>query len=783
MTTQVQTRPQRKPTGGPGLGQNYRSAGGFVTPRDYLNAEWSHPALYRTSDQMYRTDPVVRAAVLMILLPVIEATWTFTPASPDPKDVEAAEFARRALLEHLDWPDTLWQLLAPALRYGHGLLEEVYEPVEWSLSIPTGEDGVEEETPKRMFWTPAAFIPRPGWSIMRWKFDDLGALEYVEQLTGADRSRDLAKIPASQLLVLFNEREGQDDLGRPVLRSMYRPWYAKEKLEIIDMIRAEKAGVGVPVGRVGSNKPDGEIDALEEQLQSFGANEQGYFILDGMDDEGPDGMDIQMLDMKASSTADVLSSLRYHVEQILWAVLGAWQNLGQGQVGARATAEVQDDPFYLGLRYIAGRVAAAVTRQHLPRLIGFNYPDARVPLISVADIQGTDVGTVTESIAKLITAGAIEHDDDLEAHLRDVMGLPPKRPVDEADDEQPPEFPPPAPDDEPVPPEPDAPAPDDTPPPAEEVTKAALHRITQDLAMVYGMTAQAAVTAVLNAATQQPDEPAHPTRLWLELAAAGDVTSDLVTQEEARRVLEAGPRAWAREPTALEARHVPLAEIDATVQAQRLRFQDALQAHAHAVATHLATRELPDEAETRLREELAVALERVAAYGRMTVRREVASQTGRGAVGLVDRPPTAPERLEGWITKQARRAAAAILSRLEGAVDRAAARETPPMGEALALRLREEADRAVRAEAVATVSHAFGAGRRAEQADMADEGWRAVYSSVLDRATCGPCTSLDGREYMPGTVEFARDYPPLFGCDGGDACRCMMVLISPDEIS
>lgn len=892
--------PPTAPLGGPGFSPNMTRMGdGRVVVRDYLNPEWSYPALYRTSDQMYRTDPVVRAAVMMVVLPVIEATWNITPASPDPQDHAAAEFVRRALLEELDWPDLLWQLLAPAMRYGHSVVEEVWKTVEWSLSIPADDDaGGENVIAKRPYWVPAAFVSRPGWSIHGWRFDDLGNLSEIVQLIGPVKTTDLVTIPGDRLVALFNEREGQDDLGRPLLRSMYRPWYAKEKLEIIDLLRAEKAGVGVPIGRVGTAVSDEDLAALEQQLQGFTVNEQGYILLNGQQSEGAQEMSVEMLDMRANSTADVLSSLRYHVEMILWSVMGAWQNLGQGEVGARATAEAQDDPFYLALRHIADRVASAFSRQHIPRLVALNFPGARPPLVSASNIQGADYKDLLKGIAALLQWGGITHDDELESYLREILGLPPRTPTDEEPDPADPADQGPPVDDTPSPPgvkpdqgapgrepstQPDQPAlaasgstslslgardetwdsaaakkalaPADYPraafwrDPEGDPTTLAAYKLwfaspSGGLHAVWaGVTAVAAVlqgsrggvdipegdvpgvkrrvegyyakarakygddsievpwaastarrkasiarlcTDIARLAGTSYDEAAPivlaagdvaPSRAFVELIAQGVVDHPLVSVAEAEEILTRKPRRWSREPTMLEAQHVSLAEIDAVIDAQRIRFQRTLSDHVHGIARRLADRALPDDVEEGLRTDIRSSLQAIVDFGRSSVRHEVASQKGKAPAALT----MSGADLEKWLTRQARRAASAIVTRLEQAADRLRSRQHVPSHAQTLVGLTTEADRALRAEAVATVGQAFQAGRYDESASLGDEGWGAVYSSVLDQNTCIPCDDLDGTEYTVGDDDYERDYPPLFDCEGGDACRCMMVLVSPTE--
>jgi hypothetical protein len=92
--------------------------------------------------------------------------------------------------------------------------------------------------------------------------------------------------------------------------------------------------------------------------------------------------------------------------------------------------------------------------------------------------------------------------------------------------------------------------------------------------------------------------------------------------------------------------------------------------------------------------------------------------------------------------------------------------------------LREAGEQAgSQALSVAASHHAGGtinAGRRA-----AAEGRRASiagarYTSVLDKATCGPCAAADTGELLP-LDDPALVQPPNPACLGGDRCRCILV--------
>lgn len=735
-----------RPIGATGT-KNY---GGFITSEE-LNRDWTGQALYRTVDRMVRSDPVVRAALMMVMLPIAEAEWTVEPAGTEPEDLAVAEFVRRALLEHLDWRKVVWQAI-PA-RYGHAVLEETYEAAEWSLSVPDAE-GEEQELPTRTFWVPAAYQPRLGRTIWRWIVDSTGRLEAIEQqrLDPANGQYSVVQIPTSQLVVVTNEQEGDDYTGISILRSAYRSWYTKEKLELIDAIAKERGGAGVFVGYVPDKDWDAEADGMEENLRALRANEESFLVLRVSDNKDEPGQSVEALDMKASSQADCMPSLDYHCRQILWSVLGAWQYLGQGAVGSRATAEAQDDPFYLGLNYMAGTIASAFNRQVVQRLVALNFNTDRFPTLRCGEIAPLDVGAWASGVAQVITAGGIEHDESLEAALRAKFDLPDKlitedEDEDEDEPEETPESEPPSPDDEPT----------------------------------------------------EPDDPPAP---------EGDATSseDAPEADPTERALSAGvppgehgpsdaPSGRWRALTPAE-QHVSLDAIDATVEEQRQRYEALCRDEAVRIASHFTSQlaGLADDADltrpAEMQDALASQIEDVLAataqFGRVSVRQELASQRPTALATLP--VPDSPQGLVRWLQRSAKASARRIVDRLRGQAETLASQPGPgggpPKPERALAALTSAAESGLRAEAVATVSQALSAGRRAETDAAAAEGLAttAQYSAILDTGTCGPCGALDGEMYEVGSPEYEDDYPPLADCEGGTRCRCIMILIADDEV-
>lgn len=87
---------------------------------------------------------------------------------------------------------------------------------------------------------------------------------------------------------------------------------------------------------------------------------------------------------------------------------------------------------------------------------------------------------------------------------------------------------------------------------------------------------------------------------------------------------------------------------------------------------------------------------------------------------------------------------------------------------------------AFRADAGSITTKAFNVGR--DEAARIMGGIASVeYSAILDRNTCAACERMDGETAEFGSDEHDRLVPPNRDCDGGDACRCLLVMIPEAE--
>lgn len=412
---------------------------GYLTPTEY-NPDLRGQMALRTFQRMRLSDASVREALGHIFSPIINATWVVEPASDEPIDLEVAEFGRRCL--H-DWMVDSWkQTLRTALLYlpqGFQVFETVEQVVEAELTytMPLGEPVT---LPRRQFVVWRRFAHRRPETIWRWQ-DKNGELVSVQQMVLNKGTFQQPVIPADRLVVLTNEREGDEWTGTSILRSSYKAWHLKELVEKIAGMAFERHGVGVPVGYLPESQrnDDATMDRVEDMLRDMRAGESHYLVFPGPKQQGTagsgsvEGYLVEILS-PAGSIPDFLPFLEYQRGEIKGNVLARFAELGHGSVGARATGDVQSQVWYTALQSTADYVAEEFTAA-LRRLVDRNYTVENYPSICARDIEARNISEYADAHGKLVSAGAIVADRSYRAAVRQFLGLPDEDEPEEAGEE------------------------------------------------------------------------------------------------------------------------------------------------------------------------------------------------------------------------------------------------------------------------------------------------------------------------------------------------------------
>lgn len=381
---------------------------GMITAEEY-NRVLTYKQAIMKYDIMRRSDSGIRSTLQVCKLPILSTTWTFTPAmQPDgtisPADQEIADFCNREFFKrNINFHDFLRQALT-MFDFGFSIFEKVYEPTEFNGKTRIGIKKIASRKQVTIYaWTQSDGQPGITQKTINESFD----------------------IPAQKIIIFTHDKEGDNYEGISLLRYVYKDWDIKDKLTLVEAIALEKMAVGVPVIKQDPAAPTAvpnpnDIQDAELALKSFRANDQGYL-------KTPPGMLIEMLDMKASTTKDVLPYLNYLDSRISKSVLAGFMEIG-GSSGSGAKALAQDltSLFMKSEEAVANVIKATIMEQMVHELCDMNFSDLPngYPELNYGTIGDEDLTVFSTAINQLMTAGALTPDLELEDRIREITGLP-----------------------------------------------------------------------------------------------------------------------------------------------------------------------------------------------------------------------------------------------------------------------------------------------------------------------------------------------------------------------
>lgn len=759
------------------LGRSGRAHFNGLLELDELNFDLAGILGLQRYDEMYFSDPDIRRLVLMSWSPVQAGTWDIEPYGGDEataQDLEAAELVKWALWEAMS-PNIVrhFETVGPVLlRSGFCPFEKLWMSAEWK--------GRKRIVPRKLDYR----MPR---TIYNWFQDDFGDLTSIVQLLPAARP---ARIPAEDLVYYRINAEGDNWMGRSLLRAAYKPWFLKDRLEKIDAIGQERKAVGLPVAYPPSNADDDQRSTVETILANVHINEAGYIVMPGPSQQfkpdAPDAWFVDVVRFDSSSGTGIQESLKYHRDAIASSFLGDFMQLGHHQVGARATAEVQEDPFLTVVRALGiGIVANTINEQLVKEIAAYNFPNLEgFPRLTLSLHDEASLSELAEFTSRLVDRGVMQADPELEDYLRDRADLPPaNKEIRQS---------------------------------REEAAEAAREQLAAGPAEPEGDEAPAG--------DEQPPAAARP---------GAPAARDPRARRPAARPADRPPGRPAADGTRrLDHHHddeTPLRELVAALDPDRLkwwermlsldhlvealdgardRFDMAGTSHLIPIARAMAQRAAAGKPAPRvdlgpLTDALVGELDRLDQIGFDTVVRELRDQHYRlgtaPTVQLADAGDTADAGAAGRaaedaarrrrLRKRAELAARNVVEETRKNIERAAiggAAVGPGMSGRDAARLQQVGERAgrnaLRIEGRINAPGAVNGGRAAAARVHDGDIVGAYYSAVLDERTCSYCQIADD-----GVVRTLDDpilqasMPPNPECEGGDYCRCMLAFVLADD--
>ncbi|TFC63724.1 DUF935 family protein [Cryobacterium sp. TMT2-15-1] len=366
---------------------------GQITGEEY-NFNLRDDQAMKTYNEMRSNDATVEASLAIVKTPVLAADFTVDPASDEDADKEVADFVYDCLRHIIDWDQFIGECLT-YLEFGFSLFEADYKPrvVNGKLRIALVKLAYRKQT-----------------TIKAWETAD--GKPGVTQHVGADRF----SISQVKLVRFTNRQEGDNYVGRSILRPAYKHWYMKDKLYKIDAVGHERQALGVLDITVPKGATDLDKQRIRAAARALRASENSFI-------EHPENWIIQFLDMKAKSMKDTEPSINHHDRQIMKNVLAAFMEIGAaGSSGTRSTSEDQSTILEKAVENIAKYIVNVLQNTVVRNLVDLNFTDRDYPTLRVSKTSDDNVPVLSEAVAKYTAAGVLHARPTDENTVRKQLG-------------------------------------------------------------------------------------------------------------------------------------------------------------------------------------------------------------------------------------------------------------------------------------------------------------------------------------------------------------------------
>ena len=381
-----------------------RIFGGFLI-EEYLSQLTSQNKAF-IYDKMRRQDPGI-GQMINIMNNVISSLSYEIKIKESFKEVSEAEkqkeFISNVLFENMyrSFDDVVKEISTNNI-YGYSLFEGLWKN---ESSEALGQATVLKD----LLW-------RSPKTIWEFRLDENEQLDHVVQRAYGDSQKNDVKLPASNVFIFSNEKEGQNFEGISPLRRAYGPWQIKQMLLEILALGSEKFGIPSLFFESTMAGTQKEItDKLEDAIIEYLGGRNSYLIVP--DKYKPFSPDFKFDPEKIVKTIGFCNS------EMIKESSATFLEMQGG--GSYALGSAMIKFFHNAMDAKAKVILGPFNRRIIPALINFNRPNEPVMVDLMFSAAGMNVSKeFSESVTLLTREGILTPDDTLESFLRKNMNLP-----------------------------------------------------------------------------------------------------------------------------------------------------------------------------------------------------------------------------------------------------------------------------------------------------------------------------------------------------------------------
>ena len=419
------------------IGQNrYGTTGtGYLFHEEFLRELQGLKGVHAYSE-MADNDATVGGILFAIEMLMRQCDFHIEPAGDTQKDKECAEFVESCMHDmERTWTDTLSEILS-FLTYGWSYHEIVYKRRVGNTNSPITKskhhDGL-------IGWRKLPIRSQD--SFFSWEYKD-GTDDLIGMTQMPAPTFERITIPIEKSLHFRTRSRKDNPEGRSILRTAYRAYYFKKRIEEIEGYGIERDLAGFPVlyapadMDIWADDPDmkNALAMAEMLVSSVRRDAREGLVLPG----GENGWKFELVTSGSRRQFDTNAIIDRYDKRIAMSVLADFIMMGQQQVGSFALADSKTRIFALAVGTYLDVICEVFNIQAIPRLININGDHFKgitdYPKMVHGDIDEVDVQQFTTAITGLVGNGIIVPDESIEDEVRRILHLPER--VDTGDAEQ-----------------------------------------------------------------------------------------------------------------------------------------------------------------------------------------------------------------------------------------------------------------------------------------------------------------------------------------------------------
>lgn len=373
--------------------------------------------------EMSENDDVCGAIIYTIEMLIRKSTWSIQPGGDSAKDQECAEFVESCMNDMQDtWTDTISEILS-FLTFGWSYHEIVYKRRTGNVIDPRQNskfmDGL-------IGWQK---IPiRAQETLFQWEYDDNDNLLGMTQLPPPRYK--MATIPIEKALHFRTKSRKNNPEGRSILRTAYRAWYFKRRIQEIEGMGLERDLAGLPIMHPPENV---DIWNMDDPMMQIAFQRAEEIVRNVRRDatEGlvlPFGWEFQLLTSGGRRQFDTNAIIERYDTRIAMSTMADFLLLGHQGVGSYALSSDKTEMFSIALEAYLDIICEVFNNQGIPRLIGMNAEHFRgiteYPKLVHGNVDAPNLKDLSTYIKELTGCGVILPDEALEDYVRETGNLP-----------------------------------------------------------------------------------------------------------------------------------------------------------------------------------------------------------------------------------------------------------------------------------------------------------------------------------------------------------------------